>query len=379
MVAALIAGMFVGMQSIALLPLLVGQSIAGFGLSEQQAGYLVAVQLGVGAISGFTLSLRLHRLDRRSSFTLGVALSIAGNLLSLAAARNGNILLLFLSRALAGLGEGMVLATVSAVAAGTAKPLRTFGIMNIGFGLLTSGAYLLTPRLIEAYGTVALFANMGCVGTVALFLIPAIPRYSSAVPAVQNGLFAGFSARGWYALLGYTLFMLIAGGTWGFSQRVGAVSAQLDTVTLGKITSVAMILIFLGPYLANLLAERCGWGVSLCVACLTYMVVSITFATLATASAFAFGVGLHVVVSSFMSTIAPTYLARLDEQGCLAAAGSAFMPLGAAFGPSLLSLAMLYFPSYTAIGYVGVVLLSVSMLFFVLSVRQRTVAMTVFP
>jgi hypothetical protein len=49
-------------------------------------------------------------------------------------------------------GEGLLIATVNALAAGTSRPLRSLAVMNGGLAIAASSAYLLSARLLPAFG-----------------------------------------------------------------------------------------------------------------------------------------------------------------------------------------------------------------------------------
>lgn len=368
---ALVCGNYVGMQSIAMLPLLVQQTISALGTSEHAAAALSGVQLGAGAIAALLLSQLASRVNLKSAYFVGVMLAASGNAFSLIALHFGSFALLLLSRAYEGLGEGIALASVNALAAGTERPLRSYGIMTAGFGAIVSVAYLLVPRLIHAFGAQALFAAMMLSGVTSLLVTPLLPATRTDLDVTHRGARRGFTAGETYALLGYTLFMLVAGGTWALSQRVGAVSAHLDNVTLGNITSVAAALIFVGPLVGTVVCERVGISMPLLVTCASYIGVVTAFAFLGTSWLFSLALIAHAVISSFMNTVTPTYLAEVDPSGRAPAAAAAFVPLGAAFGPPAMSLARSGFPGFHGLAYVGTPLLIIATLFLILSLGQQ--------
>jgi predicted MFS family arabinose efflux permease len=369
--AALVVGTFVGMQGIAMLPLLTGVSIDAFDLSERSGGYLGTVQLGIAAISAFLISVRIHRLNHRRLYLISAAMACIGNVLSVVAVQPRSVALLFAARALEGAGEGILIGTVNAVAAGSEKPIRSFSIMNAGFALLAAGMYLLAPRFIEAYGASGLYAMMGGLAAAAMLLgLGVSVRAVDAANASDRLQVSGFSQQGWYALIVYTLLMLVTNGTWAFVQRIGIGSAGLGTAQIGRIISVAAVLMITGPYLANLVGKRFGWVLPVVAASLAYMVVASAFATLDGEWGFAITVSCHAVVSSFAMTVMQSFLAELDATGRVVAASPAFMSLGNAVGPSAVAMALSYFRNYTGIACFAALMLSCSLLVFFLIVRS---------
>ena len=365
---ALIAGAFVGMQGIVLLPVLIGASIDGFGLREQTGGYLATVQLGVAATSAFLISLRINRLSRRRLYVLGAVIACAGNMLSFIAILSKNVPLLFLSRVIEGSGEGLLIATVNAVAAGTPRPLRSFAVMNGGLAVAASSAYLLSARLLEQQGPRGLYVMMALFAAVAALCVPFLPA-DTVKASTTEGRF-GFPVRAWYGQLAYTLFMLVTGGTWAFCLRLGVKNVGLSAAQVGRVISIAAALMIAGPYLANLLGKRFGWILPVTAAALAYFMVAWSFASVTSTWAFAITCVSHAVVSSFAMTIGQALLAELDPSGRAAAASPAFNSLGNSLGPSVIAMALPHFRNYDAIPWLAAVVLSCSLAIYVTVIRS---------
>ena len=60
-----------------------------------------------------------------------------------------------LSRALCGTGEGILIAIVFAIAAGTVKPIKTFAVINYGAVGFAALIYLTSPYLMLTLGSSA--------------------------------------------------------------------------------------------------------------------------------------------------------------------------------------------------------------------------------
>jgi len=365
---ALIVGTFVGMQGIVLLPVLIAASIDGFGLQEQTGGYLATVQLGVAAVSAFLISLRINRLSRRRLYVLGAGIACAGNVLSFIAILSKNVPLLFLSRVIEGSGEGLLIATVNAIAAATSRPLRSFALMNGGLALAASGAYLLSGRLLEQQGPRGLYAMMALFAAVAALCVPLLPAETVKVSTIEGRF--GFPVRAWYGQLAYTLFMLVTGGTWAFCFRLGVKDVGLSAAQVGRVISIAAALMIVGPYLANLLGKRFGWILPFTVAAFAYFMVAWSFASVTSTWAFALTCVSHTIVSSFAMTIGQALLAELDPSGRAPAASQAFNSLGNSLGPSLVAMALPYFQNYDAIAWLAAVVLSCALAIYIVIIRS---------
>ena len=355
---ALIAGNCVASQSILLMPFLMGTGIDTFGLSEPQGGWLASTQLAAISVATLVVAPLVHRIDRRRVFICGLLLSILSNGISILSVSMGSVTVLFLSRALCGTGEGILIAMVFAVAAGTARPIKTFAAMNCGAAVFAALIYLTSPYLMLALGSSALFAMMLAT---ALLSMP-LARWVSVVSSSKGQYPASTSSRGYSrqaitALLMFGLFACVVGGTFAFAQRIGINSVGLGLERIGLIIGVAAILTISGPWLASLLGGRIGQSIPIISSVVIYAGVALCFAFADSQQMFIAAVLLHAVVAAFATTFLSAFLASLDASGRVAAAGPAFAGMGSAAGPSIMAFVIPLLPGYQAIGWVGLFLL----------------------
>ena len=354
----LIVGNCVAAQSVLLLPFWMGASIDTFGLSEQQGGWLASMQLGTISLATLAIAPVVHRIDRRRIFLFGLLFSALSNALSIFSVSLASVAILFLSRALCGIGEGILFAIIFAIAAGTAKPIRVFAMMNGAAAVFAALIYFTSPYLIAPFGSSALYAMML---STALFSIPLAHRFNVISRAKQQHSIAasplGYPRQAIAALTLYGLFACAIAGTFVFSQRIGINSVGLGIERIGLIIGVAAILTISGPWLANLLGGRFGQRIPIMVSVILYAGVALCFAFAVTQEMYIAAVLGHAVIAAFATTFLSAFLASLDSSGRVAAAGPAFAGIGSAAGPTIMSIAIPWLPGYQAIGWVTLFLL----------------------
>ena len=354
----LIAGNCVATQSVLLLPFWMGASIDTFGLSEQQGGWLASMQLGTISLATLATAPVVHRVDRRRIFLFSLLFSVLSNGLSIFSISLASVAILFLSRALCGIAEGILIATVFAIAARTAKPIRVFAMMNGAAAVFSASIYFTSPYLIAPFGSSALYAMML---STALLSIPLAHRISMISGAKEQRSTAasplGYSRQSIAALIMYGLFACAIAGTFAFSQRIGVNSVGLGIERIGLIIGVASILMISGPWLANLLGDRFGQRIPIMASVILYSGVALCFAFAVTQQMYIAAVLGHAVIAAFATTFLSAFLASLDNSGRVAAAGPAFAGIGSAAGPTIMAIAIPCLPGYQAIGWVTLFLL----------------------
>ena len=356
--AALMLSYFVGSQGISLLPFWMGTVIDGFSVGEQTAGALATMQLGILGGVSLLLSAMVHRVNRKRAIMLGLALSVAGNLVSILAFSNQSLGLLFASRAATGLGEGMVLALTTALAARTAAPIRTFALLNGSMAVLAGVVFLGSPALIGEFGASGFLGVMLFAALAAGALSRHLPDARSAsVDARGAPVNWSFGLRPWLVLLQFGVCATVTGGVWAFAERVGANGVDLTLQTIGNVIAIAAFAAPLGPIIANLIGARFGHSIPVAIGIVLYVGVAFAFGYASSLPLFVAGAVGHGVVAVFLSTYLSAYLAHLDPSGRVAAASPAFNAAGNALGPSIMAISLTGGLGYRPLGWTALVLL----------------------
>ena len=362
---ALLPGYLTGMQGIALLPFCIGSIIDSFDVSQGVAGGLATIQLGILAFVSLFLSSIINRVNRRWFLFIGTSISIFGNFLSIIAVVTQSIILLFVARMLTGFGEGVAVATISAVAASTVNPTRTFAYMN-GYGVIIIGCVFLTsPALIESYGASGLFGIMMSIGIIAIASVSYVPNTKTSNDSIsKNNLNWNFGLKPWLCLLLIGAIAIATGGVWAFAERVGVQNVGLPLQNVGVMIAVAAFVTPIGPIMANLIGNRFGRTLPVTTGLALYILVAFVFAYTADPALFFIGVVGHSIVSVFLGTYLAGFFSFLDPSGRVVAASLSFTSVGNAIGPSIMAFAMVYGSGYEALGWTALFLLSLTIVCF---------------
>ena len=362
---ALLPGYLTGMQGIALLPFCIGSIIDSFGVSESVAGGLATLQLGILAFVSLFLSSIIHQINRRWFLLIGIGISIIGNFLSIIAVITQSIVMLFIVRMLTGFGEGIVVATISAVAAGTLNPTRAFAYMN-GYGVVIVGfVFLTSPALIENYGASGLFGIMMLIGIIAITSVGFVPLTKASKNSISKNNFKwNFGFKPWICLFLLGLIAITTGGVWAFAERIGVQLVGLPLQSVGAMIALAAFITPIGPIIANILGNRFGRTLPVITGLALYILVAFIFTYTVNPTLFFIGVVGHSIVSVFLGTYLAGFFSFLDPSGRVVAASLSFTAVGNAIGPSIMACALVYGSGYEALAWTALFLLSLTIICF---------------
>ena len=138
------AGSVFGYLSAFLMPVLAGPFIDAFKFNEQELGIIFSLELSGVAVAAILTALRTHTANLRTLGIAGAFIACLGHFLSLVTDSVG---LFGLTRLLAGIGEGTVLAVTFAAAARATVPERAFAISQITVTIIAMVSFIMVPRL----------------------------------------------------------------------------------------------------------------------------------------------------------------------------------------------------------------------------------------
>ena len=365
---ALILGFYVGVQGIALLPFWMGIVVDNFDVNERTAGGLATLQLSILAVASLLLSSAVHRINRKSFIQLGIVLSVIGNILSICAFSIQSLTLLFYARAITGAGEGITVATISALAAGTANPIRTFAYLNGSMAIVAGIVFLTSPILVQYFAASGFFGVMMFAGFLAFIFSRYISEQTTIVHKTELDWNLGL--RSWIVLFLFGLFATVTGGVWAFAERVGTNSVSLSLQTIGIFIAIAAFAAPLGPVLANYIGTQYGRTLPVTCSVVLYAGVAFTFGFAINNPMFLIGTMGHAIVAVFATTYLSAYFAYLDPSGRVAAASPAFNSIGNALGPTVMAYSLSYGKGYQALSWTAFILLSIVLVGLIPILRQ---------
>jgi MFS transporter, DHA1 family, inner membrane transport protein len=305
--------------------------------SGAQLGPDSVAWLAFGEMTGITVatigvSFKIRTLDHRTIAGCAlVILALADGL----SAQLGSLVPNVVTRLIAGLAEGVLIANMASLIAKTAQPDRLFALyMACNLGTSTVLLAILGVLVASNHGRAIFYILILIIATAAVMLVW-IPRAASAgaapervgprEPTIES---LGQSA----GLIGTLILFVGLGASWPQVAEVGRV-LELPPEAVPFAMSVAT---FMG-IVAGLFAALCGtkFGRRIPVICGT-LILALSMVFVANSAS---RTGFTVAVSTFMFSyiyIVPYYtgiMARLDRHGRMASFSMAMQFLGLALGP----------------------------------------------
>lgn len=325
---ALVATHTAGNLGAGVLPILMGVLIADLGLGSERAGMLLSVELGAAFVATIAIAGRMARDSRRRWALVGALVTAGANAAS--ALVLGSAWLLP-TRALAGLGSGLLLASASAAAAGSREPDRLFASIALLEGLAFGVLLAALPLVTVPFGAAGAFATLAAVAVCAIPFVPGLPELASDGAGAPAGRAPHRPVA--FATLASIALMSVAGmAIWALSERIGTHSG-LGASGIGAVLGAATVLGLVGAGGAVWLGTSRGRRGPLLVGMALSIASMVALALAATAPVF---VAAQLVwsVAFFFST--PYFLgvaAALDPAGRWTAAASGVSAAGSALGP----------------------------------------------
>jgi predicted MFS family arabinose efflux permease len=356
--------MFVGLAGSTALPIIVGALMEARGFGETAVGLLGSAELGGMAAASLLAAGPLRRRSRRGFGLAGVAIAVVGHGLSALPLSYSALLMM---RIVAGVGEGIAVASGGAAAAGAAEPDRLFAESTVIVGLL--GGLLLTalPYVSVPYGPAGAYCALAILS---LTVIPFVLWLPDPPPLRGDEAEEGTPNRalGLLAITAFLLFALGQNGLWTFDERIG-VGAGLSVETVGLALGVTSLLGLAGAGLAWWINVRVGRSLPIVAGVLVYVASALALIYVPNGPVFwganlVWAIAYLFTLPFFMGT-----LAALDPRGRWAASGTGMASIGGAAGPLFGGL-LVAAGSYPSLAWliVGTVLLTLA---FALPVTRR--------
>ncbi|MCR8923211.1 MFS transporter [Dasania sp. GY-MA-18] len=345
---------------ILLLPLIVGALVDHLAMSEQAAGWVVAIDM-----AGYTLATVLaitwiHRCHWRQVTLLGMLAMIVGNILSMLLS---SFEVLALVRFITGFAAGAVTAIVVAAMGKTTNPDRAYGFWIVGQLLLGSAGFALLPNLIASYGPAAIFALLVVLLLLALSLIAFIPLAAADEVKPSQAATAKFKLTKLFIYLAIAAILISYAGltaVWSYVERI-AVSAGFSSALIGYSLSIASLAGIAGGVAATLLGVRLGRVLPIVIALgsavVGVLLLKLDFSHLLyTVSACLFLFGWNLMLPFFMGAIAAA-----DSSSRVLALANAAIGVGLMLGPGVGGL-FLSEADYANLTTAGISLIVISLL-----------------
>ncbi|MEM6833024.1 MAG: MFS transporter [Pseudomonadota bacterium] len=366
--------------TVALLPLLILPAMVGVlvdegGLSEAQAGWLSSAGAFGGAGVSFLMALRMHHIHPRR--VAAVMLLLAIFLDGISAFVIGPDPLFYAVRILSGLTTTAAYVITLAAFARFDNYERGYGVfVTLQFLVSGIGLYLL-PVYASEIGATGMYLVLAACNALALLLTWTLPS-TAAQEAVSSkpGSELRFllSLVTLAAVFGFCTFEMANTAQFTYVERF-AVSIGLLDEDIGFVLLIASLIGIPGAFAIVLIGDRFGtvlplaFGILLAIAGLSILMYSPTY------SGYLVGSCCLGFSWAFCLPYIQSFLAGLDRDGSVVAAGSTASTLGAAIGPGLAA-TMLGEGQYAAVFATAIVLFVLSTALFILSGARAATSRT---
>ena len=334
-----------------------------------RASVLVSIEIIAVALTMFWFNKRLAFFSPRKIGTIGAAIVIISNVIAIL---TDEYYLIAVSRVIAGIGAGLVLAMGNTIVARTRNPERVFGFVIAGTSLYESIILFGSPLAIHSSGRQGFYLLLVIV--VALFALVmrgfrreplGMSEQKNESEPLQNRK-QGVAGT---AALFITFIML--GSVWAFAEQLGARSG-LNIVHIGYIFSIGTFLGFLAGLLAGFLGNRYGRTFPITIGILSPTIACLCIAYFPSENVYRVSMLIFIFTYYFFLPYILGTMVALDRRGRWAVIASGLHLLGSAISPVIGGLIVVKFGYITlAWGVFSVCMVSLVILTLVVRFIQN--------
>lgn len=347
-----VAFIFIGEAGAILLPFQTGAFVDGLGVGEGRAGLLGSVETASLSACMFVAAFGLRGRSPARIALIGSLIFSAGQIWT---ATGETYVTVLLARAVVGTGAGLCLAAaVTTLASKFEDPDAASGqsyfCNNLGQALLVTSVPLITAKLGLA-PHFALFGVLAGIGAIFAFFSFLLPRQSSPEPITSTystlppwgTLFLFMSAQ--------VLLLTGIGATWSFLERIG-LAIGVDSVTLGQLFAVTLLIGALGASLAGWLGTKIGRRIPLLGGALAAGMTCIAVSSVTSTQGYAIALFFLQFFLAFLLPYTIGTAAMLDRMGSVATIGYSLQVLSMGIGAGIGGFAVEAY-GLGAIGWLG--------------------------
>lgn len=348
----------IGALTIVILPGIVGVIAESLQLSAEQVGIVVSADLITMAAAMGVTALIIHKSNRRLLALAGLALLLAGTLLSIGAESSGEMCF---ARLIAGVGEGVAVSVAFAIFGGTQDPDRQFAIYLVVILSAAAATLYLIPVILSYGGKGYVFGVIGALVVLTAFFVPWLPAshadgtdesrsdYSNVpILLVSLGLVTVF------------FYFMAQGEAWAFMERI-ATDAGLPGSTIGTSLALSNIGGIAGAATAALLSLRFGRALPIIVSAIISSIGLLVLLGEITALSFGLATMLYIYGWNLTQPYFSGIMAELDPKGRAVVMMGAIQTAGVGLGPAAVGM-MIKGGNFDAVSYFGLFLIAISLL-----------------
>lgn len=280
-VIAIAAAVFIGWQGVMAVPIQIGAIIDGLGISERRSSLLGTIEITTVSLVTIMLAARIGQWSKPRVAVVGLALVVAGQLLTALAP---SYFPLILCRLGVGAGAGLIYGAACSSIACIREGDRIFA-WGMGIGQIALAGLLFGLPFAQAYGVhQGVFVTLAITALLAGLLLFKLPDGREVI--AETGPAEARVALSMIVLffVALTLFNIAIGMLWGFVER-RADELHMDPAQVGLILAALPLGGLVGSLTAGFIGGRFGrlkplaGALFACAAaCITVASVSLHFA-----------------------------------------------------------------------------------------------------
>lgn len=345
--SGIFGGYIIGLLSLWVMTIYVGEFMQAFSISEDKIGLLYALEAGGIALVSLYFAYQAGIQSLKKLAYTGLILALTGHGLSLF---TDTFWIFALCRGLAGIGEGMALVAANTAGAAHKNPERSFALAQLCVVVCVAILIFTVPHLSATYGYRTAIGAMLLVLIISIPLVAMLPgnRVIEHEGSDEKGHFP-YPALGIAILSAFILLNFSDMGVWVFSEQIG-LKAGLNIESISTILGATTFIGMVGPLLAAIISNRFGRLLPVTVGLL--LLSSGGLMSVYATNAGTYGAGMITLVCciGFLFPYFLGALASLDEKGSWTTLSGSVMAFAMAIAPLFTGLIATH-GSYYIIGW----------------------------
>lgn len=328
------------------LPLWVGAIIDDYELTAEQAGIIAAIEYGAVAIVSVIIATKVHRFNLKHVSLIGMICLLIGNGGAVFASEFQSLIV---TRGIAGIGKGLVIAAIFSLAARTQNPTKSFAIINGAYTALATIIYLTLPVPIKANGATGAFAALFVVvlfGALFLYWVPSTRAVDQLKATATEDPKLAISPSGFLVLIALIFMWAANGSIWTYVERLGQ-STGLSLQQIGTTLSIAAAVAILGPITAHYVHDRFGFRKPIMIGATLKIGAALILCNWMIPQAYIVAAALFVLAALFIVPYLMSLMSLADPTGRLAAAAGGLLTAGSSLGAYLGGVTLTYSNTFT--------------------------------
>jgi predicted MFS family arabinose efflux permease len=300
------------------------------GFDNDQLGYIAAWDINAMGVTIGLSTFALARVPWRLAVALGLALIIAGNLLTVGVT---SFPAMAAARVIAGAGEGIAVGFSFAALGRATHPDRAFSVYLVAGALLSAAFLYALPQIQASAPPASVFIGIAALTALVMLSLKAFPDGSKDEPdifAATGSLDMRYAAG---ALTGVFLLFFAVGAVWSYSERIGFASGLSPNV-IAQGLSIGTMAGVLGAGLAGALPRRWGRTVPLIISGLAGVIAFMMFRGHVASSAFIIATVLMMFSWNFAQPLLSGICSEACQRGRVVCAMGSIQTFGTGLGPA---------------------------------------------